>query len=170
MILTHLKLNNLLGKHISAFCGKEAYVADNINHCAHFVSHVLNMSYRTTCASMTHQAKKPASIRVQELFPYCPHVGIWEAKPADLIQGLAFITAASGVDLSAKSMANVPRKHVGIFCGCSEANIRIWHYSNSRNKVVSQTPEAFSRHYTSPHNAMFWGTFPPGIQWVEDEA
>lgn len=58
MILTNLKLNKLLGKHISAFCGSDGYVDNGINHCAHFVSHVLKISYRTTCGTMNDKAKK----------------------------------------------------------------------------------------------------------------
>ena len=68
---------------------------------------------------------------------------------------LVFITNANNVNLQTKTMVNVPRKHVGIYY-----NGTIWHYSNSRHQVVSQTPEAFSNHYPAPSNAMFYGTVP----------
>jgi hypothetical protein len=59
------------------------------------------------------------------------------------------------VNLGGKVFNNVPRKHIGIFC----ADL-IWHYSNSQQQVVKQTPEQFSHHYASPDNAMFYGTLP----------
>ena len=71
---------------------------------------------------------------------------------------LAFITKASNVNLAAKKMVNVPRKHIGIY-----ASGFIYHYSNSRQQVVKQTPSQFSLHYPAPDNAMFYGTLPPGV-------
>lgn len=59
--------------------------------------------------------------------------------------------------LRLKTMINVPRKHVGIFLGVTP---QIWHDSNSKHKVVCQSPEDFSHHYSSPDNAMFWGQLP----------
>ena len=52
-------------------------------------------------------------------------------------------------------MANVPRKHVGIFL-----NGIIWHYSNSQHRVVKQLPGQFALHYPSPDNGMFYGSLP----------
>jgi hypothetical protein len=66
-----------------------------------------------------------------------------------------FITKAANVNTAAKTMTNVPRKHVGIF-----VDGNIWHYSNTRDQVVKQTPSEFSRHYAPPHNAMFFGALP----------
>jgi hypothetical protein len=54
-------------------------------------------------------------------------------------------------------MPNRPKKHIGIFCDGA-----VWHYSNTRDKVVRVTPESFGRHYPSPHNAMFYGEMPSG--------
>ena len=96
-----------------------------------------------------------ANLRVQELFPKCLSVGVWSLRPMPLITCLAFITKASNVNLAAKTMANVPRKHVGIYVGGF-----IYHYSNSQQKVVKQTPSQFALHYPSPHNAMFYGSMP----------
>ena len=66
-----------------------------------------------------------------------------------------FLTRASNVNLPARSRANVPRKHVGIFL-----DGLIWHYSNSQQRVVKQLPAQFANHYPSPDNAMFFGTLP----------
>ena len=75
--------------------------------------------------------------------------------PGRAIHVLVFITKASNVHLDKKTMDNVPRKHVGIYCASN-----IYHYSNSHHKVVQQTPQEFSHHYHAPYNAMFYGELP----------
>jgi hypothetical protein len=55
---------------------------------------------------------------------------------------------------------SVPRKHIGIYC-----DNKIWHYSNSKNKVISQTVAEFKKHYGSSSAALktyqiYYGTFP----------
>jgi hypothetical protein len=153
---THQSLQALLGKHISQFCPR-GYSANSDNHCAHFVSHVLGLKVGATCAIMSSKAGAAASIRVHELFSHCTAVGAWSSLSSVAFCGLVFITNASNVNLGMKTMINVPRKHVGIFLGVTP---QIWHYSNSKHKVVCQSPGDFSHHYSSPDNAMFWGQLP----------
>jgi hypothetical protein len=154
--LTAALLDAYLGKHIDKVCGN-GFTDNGDNHCAHFVSHVLGLEFGLTCRTMgSPNARGPeANIRVQQLFHRCPKVGEWASLPSELKSGLVFITKASNVDLASKVMANVPRKHVGIFIGGS-----IWHYSNGKRKVVKQTPDQFALHYPAPYNAMFYGSFP----------
>jgi hypothetical protein len=149
-------MNALLGKTISEICLCEFHGAD-FNHCAHFVSHVMKYQFGYTCFAQTGkgEAENKANIRVQEVFPQCRTVGRWDAKPATITAGLVFITAASNVDLANKTMVNVPRKHIGIFIETT-----IWHYSNTRDQVVSQTPDQFSHHYSGRDITMFYGEFP----------
>jgi hypothetical protein len=156
--MTELELDAYLEKHISDIC-HTGFTDNAVNHCAHFVSHALGLKFGITCRTMAHGEGEAASIRVQEIFPHCPEVGTWNTLSANVRAGLVFITRSSNVNLEGKSMANVPRKHVGIFCGNQR---KIWHYSNSKDKVICQTVEQFTRHYPSPDNAMFWGTFPHG--------
>jgi hypothetical protein len=153
---TEQELGAHLGQHIRDIC-PIGYVNDADNHCAHFVSHVLGYQFGATCRTMKHGAGTPASIRVQDLFPRCVSVGRWDSLPTPLFGGLVFITNATSVNLAQKVMTNVPRKHVGIFIGGLR---NIYHYSNSRRRVVRQTPGEFSRHYPAPDNAMFWGAAP----------
>lgn len=153
-MITAADLDALLGREITTIC-TVGYTNRNDNHCAHFVSHALGYRFGFTCAGMVDGPGPPATIRVHELFPRCPSVGRWNDKPASLTQGLVFITRASNVNVAAKTMVNVPRKHVGIFIGGF-----IWHYSNTRDQVVKQTPAEFSRHYAPPDNAMFYGELP----------
>lgn len=154
--VTAAGLDALLGKHIHDIC-PNGFTDDGDNHCAHFVAHVLALEFGLTCRTMGRPGSTgaQANIRVQELFPRCPRVGAWDSRPETVTTGLVFITRATNVSLTAKTMVNVPRKHVGIF-----VDGRIWHYSNSKRRVVTQTPEEFSHHYPSPHDAMFYGTFP----------
>ena len=153
-IITPHQLNDYLGQPIGRIC-RNGYANDADNHCAHFVSHAMDYRFGVTCLTMRRGQSPGANIRVHELFSRCPSVGPWASRPTTLTSGLVFITRADNVNISAREMANVPRKHVGIYISGV-----IWHYSNSRREVVQQTPEQFSHHYPSPDNAMFYGTLP----------
>ena len=146
-LLSKVILNGYLGKHINDICIFK-FVADN--HCAHFVSHVLTLEFGVKCAS------KGRNIRVQEIFAQCPQVGTFDdhdvKRPC-----LVFVTAAGNVHLKKTLMDNVPKKHIGI---CLDGTI--WHYSNSQQKVITQTPEEFTKHYPNQTNALFFGTLPVG--------
>ena len=153
-MVTQEQLSAYLGKSIGQIC-QNGYASDADNHCAHFVSHALGYKFGVTCQMMGSARGPGANLRVQELFPHCQKVGVWSLRPSAIATCLVFITRASNVNLSAKVMANVPRKHIGIFIGGF-----VWHYSNSQQKVVRQTPALFSTHYPSPDNAMFYGSLP----------
>ena len=153
-MLTQHQLAGYLGKSIGEIC-QNGYASVHDNHCAHFVSHVLGYHFGVTCQTMGTGKGPGATLRVQELFPKCRSVGAWSLRPASLRACLVFITRASNVNLGARSMANVPRKHVGIYLDGF-----IWHYSNSQQRVVKQIPAHFAQHYPAPDNAMFFGTLP----------
>jgi hypothetical protein len=88
-------LNFFAGKHISQIC-YNWYVDDKLNHCAHFVSHVLGISETNNCynARGTPGRTMPgACIRVDELFnDWCQSRGRWHDKPVALHQCLFFIS------------------------------------------------------------------------------
>ncbi|HEY3883856.1 MAG TPA: hypothetical protein VGL62_01515 [Vicinamibacterales bacterium] len=153
-MITQPQLDALVGKSIADICGN-GYANPHDNHCAHFVSHVLGYAFGVTCQTMGTGKALGASLRVQELFPKCQTAGVWSLRPASLKACLVFITKSTNVNLSSKVMANVPRKHVGIYL-----NGLIWHYSNSQHKVARQTPGQFAQHYPPPDNAMFFGSLP----------
>ncbi|MEO6236498.1 MAG: hypothetical protein ABIQ52_05820 [Vicinamibacterales bacterium] len=153
MIITGQQLAGHLGKSIADLCSN-GYNSAAENHSAHFVSHVLGFQTGVTCQMMSASSKGPAAtLRVPDLFFRCRSVGAWSLRPASVRTALVFITRAANVNLSTKVMANVPRTHVGIF-----AEGFVWHYSNSQQKVIRQTPAQFALHYTAPDNAMFFGT------------
>ena len=137
---------------ISDICDNN-YIQAADNHCAHFVSHAMSYSFGYTCkaavAGATHQG---ANLRVHEVFSRCLNVGRWADRPAALTSCLVFVTLASNVHVTTKTMDNVPKKHIGIFI-----NGTIWHYSNSHHKVVTQVPTEFIKHYPGPGFALFYG-------------
>jgi len=96
-----------------------------------------------------------ASIRVHEVFSKCKKVGEWSAKSASAKFCLAFVTSPSNINLKTKKMRNHPRKHIGIF-----HNGAIYHYSNSKNKVVKQSPAAYAKHYKGNDITVYYGTMP----------
>jgi hypothetical protein len=153
-MLTHHQLAGYLGKPIGDIC-QNGYTSVHENHCAHFVSHVLGYRFGATCQMMGNGKGDPATLRVHELFPRCHSAGVWSLRPSSIRTCLVFITRASNVNLVNRTMANVPRKHVGIYF-----DGYIWHYSNSQQKVIRQMPAQFAQHYPSPDNALFFGTLP----------
>jgi len=145
-------LNGFVGKNIKDICDC-GYHNNSDNHCAHFVSHALGFHFGYTCKHQTGKGQIGANIKVQQLFAKCQAVGNWEDREKKAC--LVFVTDESNVELETQEMENAPKKHVGIFL-----NDTIWHYSNSKMKVVTQTPQAFSHHYPGPNIALFYGDFP----------
>ena len=65
-------LNSYVGKNISEIC-LNGYANNNDNHCAHFVSHILNLHFSLTCDQMVPESAKQsvgANIRVHEVSEY----------------------------------------------------------------------------------------------------
>ena len=153
-MITAAQLDQNLGNPISKLC-TNGYTDPNDNHSAHFVSHMLDYQFGTTCKTMSGGPNPGANIRVQELFAHCNGVGAWSARPSALVQCLVFVTDSGNVHLKLRKMDNVPKKHVGIFL-----NGTIWHYSNSKSQVVKVTPKEFSHHYPGPGIALFYGVLP----------
>lgn len=158
--VTRILLDSYIDQNISAICPHGFDDAD-LNHCAHFVCHVMNVATGSvTCRGMARSAavgRIGVCIRVHELFAACPEVGSYEQiTKGHLSTGVfVFVTAKSAVKVTAKRMTNIPKKHVGI-----GLDGKIWHYSNTKDKVVTATPEEFRKHYRSQTNGLYFGTFP----------
>lgn len=158
--LTSAMLDTYLGQAIDAIC-PHGYTDAALNHCAHFVCHVMNLSAGSvtcrTMASVQAAGRVGACIRVHELFAECPEVGEVTSCVTDTFGDgrFVFVTRRGNVNLGTKTMTNVPKKHVGIGIGNT-----IWHYSNTRDQVVTATPDEFIYHYRGQENGLFWGTFP----------
>lgn len=156
LITPHLK--ELLGKSIVDLCPQGFHDSD-ANHCAHFVAHAGGYQIGFLCHLIAGSNLKGVSVRVQEIFPECPQVGKWEDLPDTEDDLLVFITARSNVNLTSKTIQNVPKKHIGILRGG-----QIYHYSNGEDKVVRQNPEAVRTRFRATYHDqtvdLFFGTLP----------
>ena len=159
MSITLIKdeLDKWLGKNIKDICECE-FINNNVNHCAHFVAHALQFTFGYTCRQQTGKGGTGATIRVNEIFNRCTDVGLWDKRPTQLDQTgcLIFVTGRNNVSLETKFMTDHPKKHIGIYHDGS-----IWHYSNSKDKVIQALPSDFRRHYpTVADLGLFYGAFP----------
>lgn len=158
------RLDGYTNKNIRDICPNNFH--DNgENHCAHFVCHVLGYSFGFTCNGMAGATgRSGVCIRVQELFPRCPAIGLWEDDRTDAAR-LIFVTARDNVSLSQRTMANVRKKHVGIYLGASvvnESTGRVWHYLNSQDKCVRWTVEEFDAYFKRVYSrdaTLYYGSF-----------
>jgi hypothetical protein len=145
-----------IGKNINQIC-ENGFDDPAMNHCAHFASHLLSLDFSTHCRDLTGATKGAANLRVHEVFEKCPKVGNWEN--ADLTRSqLIFVTRAANVDLAAKTMVNIPKKHIGVF-----QNGKVHHYSNTRDQVVAESPHDFQTRFNAtygPGQGYFFGWFP----------
>jgi hypothetical protein len=154
-------LNSLLGMHIRQLC-VNGYAADSDNHCAHFVSHVLNLGFGYTCSDAVAAPQRRgagANVRVHEIFDRCPGVRALDHCPARF-EGLIFVSAPGNFTTDAAgraSLRNVPKKHIGLFL-----DGEVWHYSNGQRQVVRQSLAQFIRHYPNQRNALWVGEIPAG--------
>lgn len=108
------------------------------------------------CGDMKYQSRgKGVSIRVNQLFNACSKVGLWQDRPLDLKPCLAFVTPENNI--KGAVMGNSPSKHIGIYHGDF-----IWHYSNSSDKVVTDSSERFLIKFKGVYGAktkMYFGDF-----------
>ena len=159
-----MKLSETLNKTISDLC-KNNFNATIENHCAHFVCHVLELDLGYDCKTHKNGSHPGSCLRVQELFAECPQVGVFNSAPDGM--KIVFVTDKSNVDLNAHTMRNIPRKHVGIF-----SDGQIYHYSNSQDIVIRQTPSAFLsrfQNFYGGNQGLFFGTFPAASTVPEPE-
>jgi hypothetical protein len=145
-------LDTYLGKSISEIC-PYGYDSAADNHCAHFVAHALQLSFGVTCASL-RGSSGGANVRVQEVFAQCPNTSEILACPTTG-EGLIFVSDRTNFTGTPTRIANVPRKHIGIVI-----DGRVWHYSNTRHRVVVQTVGEFLFHYPRQNNALWFGALP----------
>jgi hypothetical protein len=154
-MITSSQLNTWLGKNISDIC-LNGYAAANLNHCAHFVSHALALGGGYTCRNATGSQNFGASLRVHEVFDRCTgHEEINQCSNS--YSGLVFVSARSSFRTvgGRTTLTNVPRKHIGIILGGN-----VWHYSNTRDRVIVQPMSQFLFHYSGQENAL-WCANPP---------
>jgi len=137
MAIALTTLESYVGKSIADLCQNHFSTPDQ-NHCAHFVSHALNIQVGVLCGDMNYATRKTgATMRCNELYNNLSKKGPWAAKPDKADGILIFVTASRNV--VGGVMSNIPQKHVGIHFGG-----KVYNFSNSQHKViVDQSVEAF---------------------------
>jgi len=160
-------LQRSLNKSIAQLCPFSIGTMNNQNHCAHYVSHMMGYEFAgPTCKNFTWKDKqnvaKGATIRVDDIFKKCVTTGLISSKPSHITACLVFVTLASNVTKVGPQlvMGNNPKKHIGIL-----HQGKVWNYSNTNNKVVSDLLSSFIAKFTRAYNTagttveFYYGTF-----------
>jgi hypothetical protein len=155
------RLETYLRQTVEQFCDCGfGRVGDEHNHCAHFVSHVLDYTFGALCSGMVARNPKNAgrgrTIRVNDLFNNCPVRGAWSEKPDGLHHCLIFAVHSSGVlKRTPVEITSQRRKHVGIYLNGS-----CYNYHNTTDEGVhSDGVERFRTLYGAG-TQVFFAEFP----------
>jgi hypothetical protein len=146
------------GKTVPQFCNC-GYVDMHQNHCAHFVSHVLDIEVGLLCGNMAWGTQgRGVSLRVNAVFNYCTTRGRWDDAsqvPADVAACNAFLMFATTSDNvsgagATLTMGSSRHKHVGIH----RAGM-VWNFSNNHAhpQVIGETAAAFRQRLTGVYGA-----------------
>lgn len=139
-----------LGQTVEQFCGKYGTVGDGFNHCAHFVSHVLGTRVpgAALCSNVgnstyTYEERRDGfCVRVNEVFNNCNNRAYWSEEPAGS-KCLVVLTIKDNVTgTEPLTIGTHSNKHIGIYTGGL-----VYHYSNTRDKVVKQPVAELTNHY-----------------------
>jgi len=135
------ELDGYVGKNISAICSL-GYTSEapHHNHCAHFVSHLLNLHFGHKCA------KHGFSIRVDEVFNRCRYRGDWKNQPKIIIENLIFATQSTNMGHDGKMMDG-PNKHMGIW-----TDTFVYNYSTMNHQVLKETVPDFLTRLNGVYN------------------
>jgi hypothetical protein len=134
------ELDGYVGQNISAICTTGfTNEAHGTNHCAHFVAHVLSLSFGATCG------RHGATIRVNEIYNRCTDRGKWsDVEIPPLVQTLIFATQRTNLGHDS-NMMNGPNKHMGIwnFDNAAWSGDYVYNYSTMARRVLKETVSDF---------------------------
>ena len=158
-------LDGFIGQTVEGFCSTGAKVGrfktgDSDNHCAHFVSHVLGFRFGELCLAEKWHGDLGRTMRVNELFMWCPDRGAWSSKPADLDPCLVFATVAANVTTPKKgppTFGDMSRKHVGIWTKGFGYN---YHNGSHGTEGVDKDGVSFFENLYGKGTLVFYGSFP----------
>jgi hypothetical protein len=156
--ITTANLTAEVGKTVAQFCTC-GYVDTHQNHCAHFVSHVLDIEVGLLCGSMAWGTRgRGVSLRVNQVFNSLTTRGRWDDAsqlPTPLARSNAFLMFATipGNIADARgvlTMGSHHLKHVGIYRGGT-----VWNFSNNHAhpQVISETAAAFRQRLAGVYGA-----------------
>jgi hypothetical protein len=154
-----LNLDTYLEKSVDDICGKYGGIGDSINHCAHFVSHVLKLRIpgAALCSNVgddddvvnPHKWKYAERhdgfcVRVNQVFNSCGNRMHYDFQVAN---GTFLIVATLKDNILTESpltIGTASKKHIG-FLVCNH----VYHYSNksANDKVIKQPVTEFENHY-----------------------
>jgi hypothetical protein len=156
--ITTADLTAQTGKTVARFCDC-GYTDMHQNHCAHFVSHVLDIEVGLRCGSMAWATRgRGVSLRVNEVFNYCTVRGRWDDAsqvPTEVAGYNAFLmfttipdNITAGGDML--TMGSHRHKHVGI-----HRDGTVWNFSNNHAhpQVISETAASFRQRLTGVYGA-----------------
>ena len=167
VVLSAVGLDTFKGKHISAICVC-GFDKNEENHCAHFVSHALELNdslkIGLTCAQMTNKGTKlkakgaGACIRVNEVFNFCKDIPIPDESGC-----LIYITKLANFKKDG-TMGDMSKKHIGIYLAKE-----VWHYSNTDKQVRRWTKDEWvaklDAHYDH-HTVVKFTVIPDGANFL----
>jgi len=130
------ELDGYVGNNISQICPfgftNEAH---GTNHCAHFVAHLLNLSFGFTC-----HGRNGATLRVNEIYNRCADRGDWSSLPIPLNYTLIFATQPTNMGHDG-TMMDGRNKHMGIW-----SFPYVYNYSTMARQVLKElVPDFLSR-------------------------
>jgi hypothetical protein len=130
-------LQGYVGKSIGQICSN-GYTTTSQFHCAHVVSHILDIRLATLCGDMYYNTRQTgATIRCDELYNGLLRKGPWDQRPTPENGLLIFCISAS--KFIGGRMISVREKHVGIY-----HSGLVFNYSNAHQKIVAdRSVEAF---------------------------
>lgn len=141
--------------------------AKDENHCAHFVSHVLQIRVGTLCSTAFWDSRGSVdgvTMRVDELFAACPSRGIISIGEKGIDSPkeacLVFVASSKFVKDEGQQLTQGPQKHVGIWF-----QDQVWQYSNGKKKVTPISIDDFSKIYdrTRKSSTLLFGEFPQNV-------
>lgn len=144
-------LDALKGKHIDEICGKYHKDKDKkINHCAHFVSHVmeLRITGAALCSNVEgteysyEERRNGFCIRVDQVFNSCANRSEFADDVLVKKRIIVATIPANYTDKANVKIGDNERKHIGFLIGAN-----VYHYSNSKKQVVCVPVSEFKRHY-----------------------
>lgn len=143
-------LKGLVGKGLADFCGLFGDIGDDHNHCAHFVSHVLQFKVpgAALCSNVGgtsykyEDRAKGFCVRVNEVFNALKKRAMFSEKETSGNYIVVATIADNITDKNEVTIGRMTRKHIGFAC-----DGMIYHFSNTQDKVVEQSFAQFSSHY-----------------------
>lgn len=159
--LPKARLDTYVGKTIDQICDCGFGTPGDVhNHCAHFVSHVMDYTYGTVCTAMLTAnpatAGRGRTIRVNDIFNNCPTRGNWDDKPDSLYYCLIFAVHSSGVQATTPiTITDQRRKHVGIY-----VNGDCYNYHNTTNEAVRSDGVSRFRNLYGSGTRVLYASFP----------